>query len=116
MEKGLPEMKEKGRDIFTRGAPALILFHAPRGSENHTEDSHIAVAYGLLAAHALGLGASAIGLIPPAVERNKNLRRLFQVPDDNEVLASMIVGYPKNPFKRGIRRGLAKVTWVEPKG
>ncbi|NWF55023.1 MAG: nitroreductase family protein [Syntrophaceae bacterium] len=116
MEKGLPEMKERGRDIFTRGAPALILFHAPRGSENHTEDSHIAVSYGLLAAHALGLGASAIGLIPPAVERNKNLRRLFQIPDDNEVLASMIVGYPKNPFKRGIRRGLARVTWVEPNG
>lgn len=115
MEKGLPEMKEKGRDIFTRGAPALILFHAPRGSENHTEDSHIAVTYGLLAAHALGLGASAIGLIPPAVERSQGLRKLFQIPDANEVLASMIVGYPKVPFKRGIRRGLPKVTWVEPK-
>lgn len=112
MEKGLPEMKEKGRDIFTRGAPALILFHAARGSENHTEDSHIAVAYGLLAAHALGLGASAIGLIPPAVERNKELRRLFQVPDDNEVLASIIVGYPKIPFKRGIQRKLAGVIWI----
>ncbi len=115
MEKGLPEMKEKGRDIFTRGAPALILFHAPRGSENHTEDSHIAVTYGLLAAHALGLGASAIGLIPPAVERNQVLRKLFQIPGGNEVLASMIVGYPKVPFKRGIRRGLPKVTWVELK-
>ena len=115
MEKGLPEMKEKGRDIFTRGAPALILFHAPRGSENHTEDSHIAITYGLLAAHALGLGASAIGLIPPAVERNQHLRKLFQIPRGNEVLASMIVGYPKVPFKRGIRRGLPKVTWVESK-
>ena len=112
MEKGLPEMKEKGRDIFTRGAPALILFHAPRGSENHTEDSHIAIAYGLLAAHALGLGASAIGLIPPAVERNKDLRRLFQIPEDNEVLASMIVGYPKITFRRGIQRKLAEVIWI----
>ncbi len=115
MEKGLPEMREKGRDIFTRGAPDLILFHAPRGSENHTEDSHIAVTYGLLAAHALGLGASAIGLIPPAVERSQELRKLFQIPGGNEVMASMIVGYPKVPFKRGIRRGLPKVTWVEPK-
>jgi len=112
MEKGLREMKEKGRDIFTRGAPALILFHASRGSENHTEDSHIAVTYGLLAAHALGLGASAIGLIPPAVERNKELRKLFQIPDDNEVLASMIVGYPRIPFMRGIQRKLAEVTWI----
>jgi len=112
MEKGLPEMKEKGRDIFTRGARPLILFLAPRGSENHTEDSHVAVTYGLLAAHALGLGASAIGLIAPAVERNRDLRKLFQIPDGNEVLTSMIVGYPKVPFRRGIRRELAKVSWI----
>ena len=112
MEKGLPEMKEKGRDIFTRGAPALLLFHAHRDSENHTEDVQIALTYGLLAAHALGLGAAAIGLIPAAVERNRDLRKLFQIPGENEVLASMIVGYPKLSFKRGIKRELARVSWI----
>jgi nitroreductase/NAD-dependent dihydropyrimidine dehydrogenase PreA subunit len=112
MEKGLPEMKEKGRDIFTRGAPALLLFHAHRDSENHTEDVQIALTYGLLAAHALGLGAAAIGLIPAAVERNRDLRKLFQIPGENEVLASMIVGYPKVSFQRGIKRELARVSWI----
>ena len=112
MEKGLPEMREKGTDILTRGAPALLLFHARRDSENHTEDIQVALTYGLLAAHSLGLGASAIGLIPPAVERNKDLRRLFQIPGENEVLGSMIVGYPKIPFKRGIQRKLAEITWI----
>ena len=112
MEIGLPEMKEKGRDLFTRGAPALILFHARRDSENHTEDIQIALTYGLLAAHSLGLGATAIGLIPPAVERNRELRELFQIPRDNEVLASMIVGHPKLSYKRGIRRELARVNWI----
>jgi nitroreductase len=105
-------MKEKGTDLFTRGAPALILFHARRDSENHTEDIQIALTYGLLAAHSLGLGATAIGLIPPAVEREKELRKLFQIPKDNEVLASMIVGHPKLSYKRGIKRELARVTWV----
>lgn len=112
MERGLPDMKEKGRDIISRGAPALILLHAPPGSENHTEDIFIALTYGLLAAHSLGLGAAAIGLIPPAVERNKDLRKLFRIPKENEVLASMIVGYPKVAFKRGIKRELAKVRWL----
>ena len=112
MEKGLPEMKETGRDLFTRGAPALILFHARRDSENHTEDIQIALTYGLLAAHSLGLGATAIGLIPPAVERKKELRKLFQIPKDNEVLASMIVGHPKLSYKRGIKRELARVNWI----
>ncbi len=112
MEKRLPEMKEKGTDIFTHGAPALLLFHARRDSENHTEDIQVALTFGLLAAHSLGLGATAIGLIPPVVERNRELRKLFQVPKNNEVLASMIVGYPKIPFKRGIQRKLAEVTWI----
>ena len=112
MEKGLPEMKEKGRDLFARGAPALILFHARRDSENHTEDIQIALTYGLLAAHSLGLGATAIGLIPAAVERDRELRKLFQIPKDNEVLASMIVGHPKLSYKRGIKRDLAGVNWV----
>lgn len=112
MEQGLPEMKEKGTDLFTRGAPALILFHARRDSENHTEDIQIALTYGLLAAHSLGLGATAIGLIPPAVEREKELRKLFQIPKENEVLASMIVGHPKLSYKRGIKRELARVTWI----
>jgi hypothetical protein len=58
------------------------------------------------------LGAAAIGLIPAAVERNRDLRKLFQIPGENEVLASMIVGYPKLSFKRGIKRELARVSWI----
>jgi hypothetical protein len=46
------------------------------------------------------------------VERNKNLRKIFQIPKDNEVLASMIMGYPQVTFERGIKRELAKVRWV----
>ena len=112
MEKGLPEMKEKGTNIFTRRAPALLLFHAHRDSENHNEDTQVALTYGLLAAHSLGLDATAIGLIPPAVERNQELRKLFQIPKNNEVLASMIVGYPKVTFQRGIQRKLAGERWI----
>jgi hypothetical protein len=91
----------------------LILFHAPRGSENHTEDIYIDLTFGFLAAHSLGLGATPIGLIPPAVERNKDLRKIFQISKDNEVLASMIVGYPKVSFTRGIKRELAGVKWFK---
>ncbi len=112
MEKALPEMKEKGRDLFTRGAPALLLFHARRDAASHTEDVQIALTYGLLAAHSLGLGASAIGLIPPAVERDEDLRKIFQIPKDNEVQAAMIVGHPKLSYQRGIRRELAGVNWI----
>lgn len=112
MKIKLPDMKDDGDDIITRGAPALFLFHANRSAENHSEDLFIDLTYGLLAAHALGLGATAISLVPPAVEKRPELRKLFQIPDENEVLASMITGYPKRRFRRGIRRPMAGVNWI----
>jgi ferredoxin len=105
-------MKRTGQDVITYGAPALLLFHARRGAGCHTENIYIALAFGLLAAHAMGLGATAIGLIPPAVEQGRGLKKLFGIPADNEVLASMIVGHPKVTFRRCIRRDLKKVNWV----
>jgi ferredoxin len=108
----LPAMKAGTDDTITRGAPAMLLLHAQREAGNHTEDAMIDLTYGLLAAHALGLGATAIGLIPPVVERSPELRKLFKIPLENEVLAAMIVGYPKLRFRKGIRRELAGVTWL----
>lgn len=90
----------------------MFLLHADRESGYHTPDTFIALTYGLLAAHALGLGATAISLVAGAIERVPDLRQMFQIPPENEVLASMIVGYPKYRFKRGIRRDLANVTWI----
>jgi Fe-S-cluster-containing hydrogenase component 2 len=112
MRYRLPDMRAGKGDTITRGAPAMLLFHAHRESCNHSEDMFIALTYGLLAAHSRGLGATAISLVPPAVERSPELRAMFQIPPDNEVLASMIVGYPKFRFKKGIRRELAGVHWV----
>jgi ferredoxin len=112
MKIKLPDMKTGGDDFITRGAPVLILFHADRAAESHSEDSFIDLTYGLLAAYALGLGATAISLVPPAVERVPELRKMFRIPDENEVMGSMIVGYMVRRFKRGIRRELAHVSWI----
>lgn len=108
----MPDLKSGKEDTIIRRAPALILFHADRHCENYVEDIHIALTYGILAAHSLGLGATVIDLIPPAIEKNPELRVLFNIPDGNEVVASMILGYPKHRFLRGIRRELKSVTWL----
>jgi hypothetical protein len=108
----LPDMKQGGVDTITRGAPAMLLLHAHRESGAHTGDVFIALTYGLLASHALGLGATAISLVPPAIERVSELRAMFQIPSVNEVLASMIVGYPKHHFRKGIQRAVAGVHWL----
>lgn len=112
LKSRLPELKQGTEDTITRYAPAMILFHADRNAENYEEDIHIAVTYAFLAVHALGLGGSAMSIIPPAVERSPVLRKLFSIPDGHAVAGSIILGYPKYRYQRGIRRDLKGVTWI----
>ena len=109
MKARMPALKAGAEDTIARGAPAMILFHAP----THNEDIFIALAFGLLAAHSLGLGACAIGLVPPAISRDPKLMKLFQVTKGNIVLSSMLIGYPKYKYSRGIKRTPAGLTWIE---
>jgi len=112
MKNRLPELKMGTEDTISRYAPAMIVFHANRNAENYEADIYIALTYGFLAAHALGLGGSAMDLIPPAIQNSQELRKLFLVPDSNQVVASMILGYPKYSYQRGIKRELKSVTWI----
>jgi ferredoxin len=112
MKVKLPSMKSGEDDSITRNAPAMIIFHANKSAENFRTDIKLALTYGFLAAHALGLGGSAIDLIPPTIERSKELRKLFLIPEGNEVVAAMIVGFPKYKYKRVIKRELKNVKWI----
>ncbi len=112
MKSRLPELKQGVEDTITHYAPAMIIFHAHRDAENYETDINIALTYGFLAAHALGLGASPIDLVPPAIQKSPGLRKLFSIPDDNVPVAAMILGYPKYRYQRGIKRELESVTWI----
>jgi ferredoxin len=109
MKARMPGLKAGTEDTLAHGAPCMILFHA----SVRNDDIFIALAYGLLAANSLGLGACAIGLIPPAINRNRELRKMFKVPESNLVSASMLLGYPKYKYSSGIRRNPAGLTWIE---
>ena len=50
-----------------------------------------------------------IGMIPPVVDRTKELRERYGIPKNNRVLTSLILGYPKFKYRQGIRRDLAAV-------
>jgi nitroreductase/NAD-dependent dihydropyrimidine dehydrogenase PreA subunit len=100
-------------DDISRNAQAMLIFHAPKDAGEHTVDSHIYTTYAILAAHALGLGATIIGLIGPAINQDKKLRTYFGIPKENEVVETVILGFPKIQFKRGIVRPRSKVTFVQ---
>jgi nitroreductase len=112
LETRMPELKRGVEDTITRNAPAMILFCGDKKGEDISEDAFVAATYGMLAAHALGLGGSIMSIIPPAIERSAELRKLFRVPDGSEILTSLILGYPKYKYARGIRRRIESVQWI----
>jgi nitroreductase/Pyruvate/2-oxoacid:ferredoxin oxidoreductase delta subunit len=111
LNKGLYDFRKE--DDISRNAPAMILFHAAKGAEERTPDAMIYTTYAFLAAHSLGLGATVIGLIGPGINRSKKLKALYQIPPGNEVIQTLILGYPKINFKRAIVRPRTKVKILE---
>jgi hypothetical protein len=37
---------------------------------------------------------------------------MFKIPEENEVVASIILGYPKFKYQRAIQRQLKSITWI----
>jgi len=108
----LPELKNGKEDTLTRNAPAMILFLADKNEEDISQDIYIAATFGMLAIHSLGLGGSIMDIIPPAINKDDELKKLFCVPKNHEVITSIIIGYPKFKYQRGIKRNLKSVKWI----
>jgi hypothetical protein len=53
-----------------------------------------------------------IGLVPAAINRVKEVREIFQIPEKNEAIISVILGYPKYKYKRTIRRKSHQIKWL----
>ncbi len=103
---------KSGNDNISRSAPVIMIFHANKGAEEHTNNAIICVTYAMLAAHSFGLGTTIIGLIPPAINKVNELKELFQIPEENEAVMSLILGYPKYKYKRTIKREKREINWI----
>ena len=100
-------------DRITRNAPAILIFHANKEAETHTHNAIIYATFAMLAAHSLGLGATMISLVPATINKVKPLRSIFKIPEDNEAIISLIIGYKKMKYKMGIKREKNNISWIE---
>ncbi len=101
-----------GSDRYTYGAPAVMLFHANRWSVGYHETAMITATYAMLGAHAIGLGATMLSMLPPVINNFPENRRAWGVPDDNVVVIALTLGYPKYKFARTIARPLKGVRFA----
>jgi len=101
-----------GQDKMLYDAPAVILFLGDRTCLSFKDNALLVTQNAMLAAHALGLGSTMIGLVPPIVERSRALRQRWGIADHQVVLAAIVVGHPAVTFVRVQHRRLADVRYV----
>ncbi len=100
---------DAGRNAITYDAPLALLFHySPRADQTDTD---IASTYAMLAAESLGLGSCMLGTTV-ALGRDPGFKKKYGIPNENKVGLTLVIGYPVQRFRRGIRRQLASVTFA----
>jgi ferredoxin len=109
----LENYKLKYGDRITRGAPALLIFHADKGAEEHTNNSLIYATYLMFAIHSMGLGGTMNGIIPAAINKDKEIKQMFNIPEQHEAIISIMFGYPKYKYQKTVKRETKKTNWIE---
>jgi nitroreductase/NAD-dependent dihydropyrimidine dehydrogenase PreA subunit len=105
----LAKTRSEGEDWFTYNAPAALLFHyGPMGGQ---ADCHIAATYAMLAAESLGLGNCMLGTTE-AFNHVKSFKSKYGIPPKNKIGLGLVLGYPAESFRRGVRRRLASVRFA----
>jgi NAD-dependent dihydropyrimidine dehydrogenase PreA subunit/nitroreductase len=105
--------RANGVDRYTYGAPVVLLFHANRWISGYQENAMLVATYAMLAAHAAGLGATMLSIVPPALNNiAKGLRNSYGIPPDNTVVVALILGHAKFKYRRAIKRPLKGVRYL----
>lgn len=110
---GLERYRREETDWVTWGAPALLLFHAPKEAVTAETDCILAASHAMLMGEALGLGTIMLGWATAAIQFSLALRARYGIQGDSSLHQVLAVGYARHEFQRTIPRTLKSVRWVE---
>lgn len=102
---------EDGQDPVLRGAPALLLVHAPNDYRVGRVDATIALTTLELAAFTSGLGTCWAGLLDTAATNWPPLQEALACGAGRGVCGAMMIGYPKYRYQRLPTRLAPRVVW-----
>jgi len=105
----LAALKSPEFSIFYN-APVLVLVLGARDTVSSVLDCTLCAENMMLAAWALGIGSSWVGAAT-LIEQNPDLLAALKVPDDHQVVAPLVFGYPASLLPKPTRRE-PRITWV----
>jgi nitroreductase/NAD-dependent dihydropyrimidine dehydrogenase PreA subunit len=102
---------ELGQDRISRGAPCVMVAHAPKDERTAPPAAMIAIHQIQLAAPALGLGTTFSGSINTAGQSYPPLIDVFGLPEGHIPHGTFLIGYPAEKYQRIPVRKPVDVTW-----
>ncbi|OPY58543.1 MAG: Ferredoxin-1 [Pelotomaculum sp. PtaU1.Bin035] len=102
---------DNGDDKICRGAPHVIVAHAPKAIASAQSACTIALTYLELAAFSKGLGACWAGYFGAAASHYPPMAEALNLPDGHQCFGAMMVGYPQYRYHRIPLRKKAAITW-----
>ncbi|MDP7640670.1 MAG: nitroreductase family protein, partial [Candidatus Hydrogenedentes bacterium] len=102
---------EEREDPIFHKAPALMVFHIPKGRGSARTDSVIAAQTVVLAAMTIGLGTCYIGLLEHAWHTDETTREVLDLPEGHTLGSAIVLGYPALTFLRAVDRRPMDVRW-----
>ena len=102
---------EAGIERICRGAPHVIVTHAPNNEGRAPAACTIALSYLELAAPSFGLGACWAGYFNAAANLWPAMQESLALPEGHSSFGSMMVGYPTYTYRRLPLRNDVKITW-----
>lgn len=102
---------EAGKERVCRGAPHLVLTHAPKNIPWVFSACAIALTYLELAAPSFGLGVCWAGFLHEASTVWPPLIKSLGLPEGHTCFGAMMIGYPKYTYHRLPLRNEARILW-----
>ncbi len=110
IDKALERMEE-GEDVVLRGAPALVIAHAPKEDHMAQTSCTIALTYLELAATGMKLGGCWAGYFNAAVSTFPPMQKALGLPEGHQCCGAMMIGYPKFLYHRMPERKAPSIIW-----
>jgi nitroreductase/NAD-dependent dihydropyrimidine dehydrogenase PreA subunit len=102
---------ETGKDRICRGAPHVLVAHAPKDERTAPAACTIALTHLELATPAFGLGACWAGYFNAAANLWPPMAAALDLPQGHVSFGAMMVGQPKFKYSRLPLRNAPKTTW-----
>lgn len=102
----------EGKDPLFYHSRTLMVFTIPaKAGEETVGDAWIAAQNVVVMAETIPVTTCYNGFFTFAISEYPHLKKIMGVPQDEKVIAALMMGYPKTGFKRLPRRGRMTVEW-----